>query len=334
MALSEQQKIARWRSLVLDDQLRIARSVVKNRGRDFKAMFANVLSIGIGYKHRRDKNQIIRRNRRCICIRFSVEKKLKRIKGEKIPGSIDVYVQIDGKRQLAAIPTDVDILGHGRPQSLLPIGNGFRSYPQGNTSFLPSTGSCLCMVRQLNNPSIRYLLGCSHVFAASTRNAYCDADPLTVTHDYWNNLYIGNLYDYRPLRPLQGHGLDAALVQVADSSWLAPSFGGVTPQRYSDGFYCPPDCAVFAPRGRIPARFSEQQYDVTLDYGVCGGVFFETLYRFTAATLPGDSGSPLMSPDGTLYAMHIWGDPATGIAYSIPAYVLFRPGLFLVDFDI
>ncbi len=41
-----------------------------------------------------------------------------------------------------------------------------------------------------------------------------------------------------------------------------------------------------------------------------------------------------MTPQGLLFGMHIWGDTAKQIAFAIPAFVLFQPGLFSLNFHL
>ena len=57
-------------------------------------------------------------------------------------------------------------------------------------------------------------------------------------------------------------------------------------------------------------------------------------YQFEADTVPGDSGSPVIDGEGTLHGMHFWGDPAQRMAFAIPAFMLFRPGLFSIEFEL
>lgn len=59
-------------------------------------------------------------------------------------------------------------------------------------------------------------------------------------------------------------------------------------------------------------------------------VRFEAVLRYRTATVEGDSGSAVVGPDGTLFGMHFY-EFDNGIACAIPAYILFRPGLFTIN---
>lgn len=334
MALSAKEKLARWRSLDFETQLELVRRLIERRGQEFRKLYANVLTVGVGYKQKQNKSDVVYRNRRYVCIRFVVDRKRKRIRGKPIPGSIDLYVELGGERLLASVPTDVDILGAGEPQSRLELGAGLISYPGGDVSQAAYQGSCMCMVRDRQNSSQHYLLGCNHVFCASLAHPHCLAIGGTTSFAGSTGAYLGSLYDYTALRPSQGYGMDAALVSLPQGLWDSLAFGGISPLGYANGLQLPPDCTIHTPRQRVSARFSDERYDIALPYGHCGYVRFQMLYKYTATTLQGDSGSPLIDSNGVLHGMHIWGDPANRIAYAIPAFLLLGGGLFFADIEL
>ena len=95
------------------------------------------------------------------------------------------------------------------------------------------------------------------------------------------------------------------------------------------GVQQPSNCLVYTPNGPLPAIFVKEWANVPLPYPSCGNVVIAAAYQFKSPTQGGHSGSPVMTPQGLLFGMHFWGDAAKQIAFAIPAFVLFRPGLEL-----
>jgi hypothetical protein len=128
--------------------------------------------------------------------------------------------------------------------------------------------------------------------------------------------------------------MDAALVRVTDPTTIDPWFSEVEASRVADGLELPTDYAIYTPRGKLKADFLGQAFDISLAYGSGVTVRIRTVYESVCETLEGDSGSPLIAGDGTLFGMHFYGDVRQvggvqrKISLALPAYMIFRDGVF------
>lgn len=313
-----------WSNLTAEEKLAVVRNLCGLRGNQLKRRFDGVLAVGAGYK--KSSCEISRE----ICIGFLVQKKRKRRLKSPIPSHISAYINRNGRKIHLRIPTDVEELGSGKLHSAINLALGIRaSSVKDDAVGVP--GAICCVVEQIDQPLNRYVLGCHHVLALSLLTMNCSATQSTI-RDRSANRIIGHLFDFTAMSGDGQTCVDAALALVdprADVRW---NRSGVSPSSIDPGVEPPEGCFVYTPDGRLPAHFVKEWANVPLLYPQCGQVVIESAYQFQADTIGGHSGSPVMKPDGTLHGMHFWGDVSQSMAFAIPAFVLFRPGLFSVNF--
>lgn len=315
---------ASWNALTSADKLAVVRELCGSRGAKLKKRFDGVLAVGAGFK----KAQNIVSDE--ICIGFLVNKKRKRRLDRPVPSHVNVFLVRGGKKVRYSIPTDVEELGEGVPHGMMNLAMGIRASSQRDAS-LGVPGAVCCLVEQVDQPLNRYILGCHHVLALSFLTHQCDAEPSTVRTRGTAEL-VGNLFEHLPMSGTGQPCLDAAIALVDSDAQLVWDTAGITPTRVEPGIDSPSGCFVYTPDGAFPAQFVKEWANIPLIYPKCGQVVIECAYQFQADTIGGHSGSPVMQPDGTLHGMHFWGDVSQRMAFAIPAFVLFRPGLFSVTF--
>lgn len=314
----------KFQALPEEQQLAIVREVCGRRGADLIKKYG-VCAVGAGYK--KSDGAVLPQT----CIGFLVGHK-KTDPDNPVPPEIITFIQEKGKRTLYAIPTDIEEMGSGAPQFAANLAHGIRAVAAKNQA-LALKGATCCIVRQKNSTSNRFLLGCHHVLALSLLSTQCSAADAYVRPRNSTET-VGRLYEYLPLAASGRPCLDAALALASPSASLQWSAGGRRPTKVEPGVQRPLACRIYTPEGDIPATFVKEWANVPLPYPRCGMVVIEAAYQFVAPTLEGHSGSAVMESDGTLHGMHFWGDVTQNMAFAIPAFMLFRPGRFSVDFEL
>jgi hypothetical protein len=236
------------------------------------------------------------------------------------------------KRVRYLIPTDVEEIGSGRPQATQNLAHGIRSSAT-NDPARSLRGAACCIVSQKGQPGNRFLLGCRHVLALSLLTQRCEAVD-TLIRPHASADVVGHLYEYLDFGASARPCLDAAIALATPAAAISWDAGNVAPSRVEPGVARPLGCTIYTPDGPRPATFVKEWANLRLPYPGCGTVTIAAAYQFIADTIEGDSGSPVMDGEGTLHGMHFWGDPAQRIAFAVPAFMLFRPGLFSVEFEL
>tara|TARA_R110002072_G_scaffold136124_2_gene278195 strand:- start:176043 stop:176624 length:582 start_codon:yes stop_codon:yes gene_type:complete len=143
---------------------------------------------------------------------------------------------------------------------------------------------------------------------------------------------IADLLFYKLLVPRSGYGLDAALAVVSRRDLISPMVQGKHPTQVAGPGYVPHNYKIYTPRKPLPAEFVGEQFDHSVQFRCGAWVKLKHVIMSRAATLGGDSGSPLIGSDGTLYGMHFYltgskpGSNKPKYALAIPAHALFEDG--------
>jgi hypothetical protein len=304
-----------------EEQLAIVRHLCGQRGKRLVRQFG-VHAIGAGYK------KAAGRLLPTICIGFLVDAKTD-TPAKPVPPQITTYIQRGGRRVRCLVPTDIEEIGAGHPQKMQNLANGIHSSATADAA-LSLRGAACCIVAQKDKPENRFLLGCQHVLALSLLGQRCGGiDALIRPHG--SPEVVAQLYEYAELTASGKPCLDAAIALANPAARIFWGAGTIVPQRVEPGVNRPLDCMIFTPNGPRPARFVKEWANVPLPYPGCGMVTIAAAYQFVADTIAGDSGSPLLDRQGTLHGMHFWGDPEQRLAFAIPAFMLFQPGLFSID---
>lgn len=285
-----------------------------------------------------------------ICIRFVMERKwtdidaAKRAKDlERIPSLIHTTAVIRGRRLRVSIPTDVHQHTTGALHAAINATDGIRVIDAATALTSPDhrnscLGSFCCVVRNRKKPSERYLLSCHHVLTLSVNSPIFSPVGQADVRMRIPDASCGELFDYATLGNGTEFGCDAALAQLNVPN--DPQMWEAAPTTIAGAFDHPIALSVLVPRtnpnlpvsrtSQIPAEFIDVQFGQLIPFNNQVAVLFEAVVRYRAATVKGDSGSAVLGPDGTLYGMHFY-EFADGIACAIPAYILFRPGLFSIN---
>ncbi|MFC5478211.1 trypsin-like serine protease [Massilia suwonensis] len=304
-----------------EEQLAIVRRLCGQRGKRLVRKFG-AYAIGAGYK--KTAGRVLP----TICIGFLVDAKSES-PARPVPHEITTYVRRGGRRIRCQVPTDVEEIGAGHPQKMQNLANGIHSSAAANAA-LSLRGAACCIVAQTDKPANRFLLGCQHVLALSLLGRQCGCID-SVIRANGSPEVVARLYEYAELTPSGKPCLDAAIALANPAAKIFWDAGRIVPQRVEPGVNRPLDCTIFTPRGPRPARFVKEWANVRLPYPSCGMVTIAAAYQFVADTAAGDSGSPLIDRQGTLHGMHFWGDPGQQLAFAIPAFMLFQPGLFSIE---
>ena len=317
--------VLRWDAMDAQQQLAAVREVCAGKGKALTKRFKDVIAVGAGFK------KSAGRVSEAICLGMMVPKKRIRNLSNPIPERLLVTVVREGKRVRLSIPTDVEELGKGKPHAIN-VAKGVRAFNRNNVS-QGVPGAACCVVVNAAQPSDRFLLGCHHVLALSFLTSGCAPFPQTDVADRGMTTKVAELFFPLPMGAGGRPCLDAALALIDPNVPVAwRSDEGVRPRVVEPGVQQPLNCFVFTPERALRAVFVKEWANVPLPYARCGTVVISAAYQFQADTVGGHSGSAVMSPDGTLHGMHFWGDPSQRLAMAIPAFMLFRPGLFAVNF--
>lgn len=319
MATKKLSKTAQnWTSLPTDVQLEVLQKVWAKHSAAIRLEFPNVASVGIGYKAVDGVLQPY------MSLAFLVDKKSNDC--AQLPTAIRTSVVHQGVRVQVSIPTDVEEFGDSGPQLSYNASAGVvvRSKQVPGKA---AGGAICCLVKVDGKPGL-HMLSCHHVLTLAEHVGACRAasDATVFTP---NGQRIGELAENASLTPGVASQVDAAIALIDEGADVTWRHSGMQPLSVNMGESEPPrSCTVYAPDGSlIPARFNKSFPDTHIKFPNCGLIRIDC-YKFDARTRSGDSGSPILSENGTLQAMHFWGDDGGTFSLAIPAGYLFSPGLF------
>lgn len=322
-SISAKKSSRNWAALTQQEQLDVLRRLCGSKEAVLKKRYSDILAIGVGYKTKDGKPLTE------VCLGFLVKTKTSN-KPCLVPSFLNFYVYISGKRTLLCIPTDIEEVGDGVPHGVINVASGVRAVSTQNNLYWVN-GSACCVVVQSDEPNNRYVLGCHHVLALSLLTQGGNiADAFLLSQGQ----KIGRLSKYLPMSGTGAPCLDAALSILEPNMpviWEGPF---IAPSGVGNGINPPANCKLYTPRGPLATQYVKEFANIPLYYPKIGTVIIRAAYQYYADAEEGDSGSPLMEPDGTLQGMHFWGDSARRIAFAIPAFILFQPGLFSINFNL
>ena len=312
-----------WGDLSESKQLDVLVALQKRRGAALRRASDNVLAVGLG--HRTKAGEV----REELCLGVLVQKKSGRAK-EQVPATVTTTIEHEGRRRRVEVPTDVEELGSGGPQHALAATSATNAangiiVTSPSAPAIAAKGS-VCAVVQLQGQPDVFVLSCHHVLTLSEKLGKCRVLADAVVADTRRVPYA-QLFEYVPITPGKKSQLDAAISLVQPGHSVTWAHSGARPVRVDFGTSKPVNCTIYAPGRLLGATYVKTWSEVRLQYHGCV-VQIAAAYQFAAATMDGDSGSPVISPDGTLHGMHFWGNPANGLALSIPAGLLFQAGAF------
>lgn len=315
-----------WNELGEEQKYTLARSVARRRVREWKRTLDGVVSVGSGFRTTGGTNEPTNE----ICLRFAVLRKKKRVGEGRVPERVVAYIDNENGRCRCAIPTDVDVIAPGEENSNTGLRRGIVVRKDG--MLRGDIGAVCAVVEDVNSPRAWYLLSCNHVLALPGSGC----DPTLATDIFRANRSrlaaqkIADMLFHKPLNPRAGYGMDAALAVVSRKDLISPTVQGKRPTQVAGHGAVPHDYKIYTPRDPLPAEFVGEQFDVTVPFRCGAEVRLKHVIMSKADTVNGDSGSPLIGSDGTLYGMHFYLTAACSskpsYALALPAHDLFRDG--------
>ena len=154
-----------WDLLDRRGQLAIAEEIVRARARELCRAYPNVVNVSFGHRRRRHAASCRHRVVEQICVRFLVSRKWRKGRdgAGEIPKRLLTFCSLAGKRELCAVPTDVeDATPHLRVRAQ---GMQIAATWEGISDW----GALTCAVRRNTVPDRIYGLSCRHVLSVSTR---------------------------------------------------------------------------------------------------------------------------------------------------------------------
>ena len=316
------------------DQLALVREIVDTRSTELCRAYPNVIDVAVGYKWKRLKKTGARRLIRTPCVIFIVKHKWGKLskhnREEELPAHLFAYWRIRDERKLCAIPTDVDdasVHSGFEPQALgdriLVTGNGKKTF-----------GSVTCALHRSVFGARPFAISCRHVLSLSKvlhPQSVLGASVVLSS----SGRPVGESIDIKG-RLIEAPDLshDAQVVIVTDLAALRDALGDVNLTDWARSESDVPDeYEVVVPGRRIRARF-RGFVQTSIDYKRpdARSVIHESLIlsQLTTGSQPGQSGSPLVSRDGSglLIGMHIAGkvdDKHGPLGLAIPAWHLMDP---------
>lgn len=306
-----------WEQLPTEKMLDILKVLQRRKSLRLKREFPEVLSVGVG--HKTTAGELLP----TLCIGFLVARKS--VSAKQLPKFVRTYVEIDGRRRRVNVPTDVEELSDSGPHSATNAAEGIL-VASASQPALRGIGAVCCLVK-VQGQSDLYVLSCHHVLTLSSKVGGCRIVIDTLVADR-QGVPFAQLFEAVGMGPNRPSQIDAAIALVQPGNDVHWNHTGKQPTTVDMGLSKPQNCMVYAPGRQLDAVYVKTWPEVQLPYPGCGTVQIECAYQFSADTHPGDSGSPVIGSDGTLYAMHFWGSPSSNFAMAIPAGYLFRPGTF------
>jgi len=316
-----------WNELSEEQKYVLARSVAQRRVREWKRKFDGVVSVGAGFRTTAGKNKPTDE----VCLRFAVARKKKHVGEGRVPELVVAYVDKEDGRRRCAIPTDVDVLAPGDENANSGLRRGVVVRKDGTRR--GDIGAVCAVVEDVDSPEAWYLLSCNHVLALPGHGC----DPTLATDVFRASgparraaQKIADLLFHKQLNPGSGYGMDAALAVVSRKNLISRMVQGKRPTQVSRPGAVPHDYKIYTPRGPIQAEFVGEQFKHSVPFRCGASVRHEHVIVSRANTVGGDSGSPLIGSDGTLYGMHFYltatRSRKPSYALAIPAHALFQDG--------
>lgn len=306
-----------WEQLPSEKQLQVLAWLCRSRSKLLKREFPEALSVGVGHKTTAGKRLPT------LCLAFLVLRKAEA--GKQLPQTIRTTIKIDGRRRQVHVPTDVEELADSGPHLATNTAAGILVVSASQPA-IRGTGAVCCLVRAKGQPDL-FALSCHHVLTLSPKVGQCRIVMDALVADR-QGVPFGQLFEAVPMTPHQPSQIDVAIARVEAGSMVQWVHSGMQPKSTDMGLSKPQNCTIYAPGRLVDAVYVKTWPEVRLPYPGCGDVQIVCAYQFQAATKPGDSGSPVIGGDGTLYGMHFWGSPSNNFAMAIPAGYLFGQGVF------
>jgi hypothetical protein len=323
--------VANWKALNNEQRERLIIDVVRTRANELRAAYPDVIAIGYGLRTRHiGKRRRIRQPE--LVLKFMVKQKWNKASRltrsrRMLPTVLLAHWHTNDASVTCGVPTDID--EHRTYRLCKPQLNPRVVAVQAGAPPVTEWGSIACVVRIPGDSQSLYAVSAAHVLDLTQHFWPAVPDQATV-RDGDSNSPVAQVSDFAgPIRPAQqGLSFDAALARITDPNGIAALLGTPRPTSSIAGpADIPPTYKVASAHGMLSAQKATNwmMTNGVLYYPVDGSspiaVQHATLIESDADVIPGDSGSPVISNDGTLLlGMNIYG--GNGMSFMIPAYNL------------
>lgn len=360
-----------WNQLSSAQQQQLAWEVASSRAHELRLAYPSLVAIGAGYRIRNEPTREVRKRAGRLpkmvitdepCVIFTVAKKWKKprvARGSKertgaMPKCLLAYTDdptVPGRRVIAAVPTDV----RERQSAHARQGTAARGLIVAQSVGRPPHFGILACAVTLPGRSGMFAIGAHHVLAMSITNGIPvnDAEILLRGSGSSDESRIGSLVTdpIGSISPGQV-AFDAALVSIDDgvtAEVLREATGGMTANDYwRDSGAFPRDCRVLVGTRERPLRavftqrrvvFGDTGDEIVYFKGLRQQPIHPVMLEFhvdpqeARSTLPGESGCPIVTADGsTFVAMHIGGvQEPSKVIWAIPSTELFLASRWKLD---
>lgn len=345
----------RWRQLDLAERERLALEAAETRGAELTLAYRNLILVAAGMKVRQDTGGR-QRTLRQACVIFVVRRKWRADEAEAagrqhLPRELLAYATVAERRQLVAIPTDVQLQDwYAGARS-----NGASSVDVLDAATPGTRGTLTCAVRVANEAGAAetMLLSAMHVFSPAPLANTGARNAGTALRQTGGAAALGRTVSASgQLRADGALSFDVQLASIDDRLRVRAALADLRlaadnpyvrgPASFSalNGRVFELSLSANAPAARAPLRAVFRSYILpaqTLDYWVRYGgslrqvaVSHRQLLQFEVLDLPGpapgDSGAAIVVslPQGgrTLAGLYIGGPEGGAYAYAIPAWDL------------
>ncbi len=328
------------KKLAEHEKMSLAQEIVTTRAAEFCRAYSGVVDLYFGYRQKRIKSGGIRLQRE-ICVTFVVKEKWAVDHQEPeqlLPKYLFAYWHVNGKRELCAVPVDVDDASNYSSIQVDALPAKVKIEP--TTGGVPEFGTVTCALQRSIFPDKTFLLSCKHVFNLSgsmyPKNIWGSAvklpdgsNKIGVTRAVAGKLKNGD------------NNLDAQLAEATGPHQdLAKALNGIRLLDIANSerdvlqlekyFIITPNSIIEARPAKIAPSFIS--YDRPGIREVRHKALIKSLL-VDQTTQGGDSGSPVISQrsGGLLLGMHIASttiDSGESFSFAIPAWHLFSPELY------
>jgi hypothetical protein len=334
-----------WAQLDDTAKFELVCELVDTRSDELTRAYTGVLAVAAGHARYRRRNARRKSVDREPAVTFLVERKWpakrKVPRAGDVPARLWAYAYVGGRRELCAVPTDVEDARHYRLRAQARA-HVLVTPPAAMVGINRGRGAVTCVIRTSADSPDAYMMSCRHVFGLTASTA---AHPLQaeVARDDGGTpsppvlARVGDIYG--PLSSTSRHNFDVALARLEvgeRSDALSAVLDRLSPVDglpYVDGHTAISqldEYVILAPTGDKRAKYV-RGWPATgqppVDYDRLGllrqGVLVIESSVLDASPRAGDSGAPVVTRDRTrLVGMHFAGVNET--SYMIPAYELVK----------
>lgn len=344
--------------LDLENQRALIAETITCRSAELARAYPDLVSImgGVGYRKNKKGNRVEKSQ---PCIIFVVKAKrpaqeMDKIKSDKsLPAHLFTYTGLRNQRKLCAIPTDVEDagdIGVGKPEG---SNKAIAARIPGTNTGVYGNITALIKRRVSANKTQTFALSCRHVLQVTAKRSNHAYKKISVTTQNDDDAIAQSTRIRGFLRPSsKGPSFDAQLAEFLqggrDIVRTYSLLGKTNVEPLTSPSKLPRKLTLYAPRNaQITNRANGQKISLSgatltgsilMKYtNVPGNVLHRGVIKAYSggATRGGDSGSPVLSKDGSIFVgMHIGSTRDGKYSIILPAWLLLNPAIYTANNDL